>query len=90
MLLIKEDRTPVSSACKSVSVCQTYIIHGYIVYTYIYMSLLWGLMSPDTFWSDLTLTQVAVVRGQGRTANVSQQENGLNFPLRSDLPSRIT
>lgn len=43
------------------------------------MSLLWGLMSSDTFWSDLALPQVAVARGQDRTANVSQQENGLKI-----------
>jgi len=47
-------------------------------------------MSPDAFWSDLTLPQVAVVGSQGRTTNVSQQEKGLNLPLRSDLPSWIT
>lgn len=50
-----------------------------------YVSLWWGLMSPDTFWSDLTLPQVAVARDQGRAANVSQQEDGLNLPLRSNI-----
>lgn len=54
------------------------------------MSLLWGLMFPDTFWSDLTLPQVAVAKGQGRGANVSQQENGFSLSLRSNIPSRIT
>lgn len=49
------------------------------------MSLLWGLMSPDTFWSDFTLPEMAVARGQGRAANVSQQEDGLNLPLRSNI-----
>lgn len=47
-------------------------------------------MLTDTFWGDLTLPQVAVVRGKGRAANVSQQENGLNLPLRSNIPSRMT
>jgi len=49
-------------------------------------------MSPDAFWIDLTLPQVAVVGGQGSSkpsaADASQQENGLNLPLRSDLPLR--
>lgn len=49
------------------------------------MSLLWGLLSPDAFSGDLALPQVAVTRGQGRTANVSQQEDGLNLPLRSNI-----
>lgn len=79
-VLIKEHRTPVSSTCRGVSVKHMYFID--ILNTCPY----YGVSCPQTLSGvTLQLPQVAVTRGQGRAANVSQQEDGLNLPLGSNM-----